>query len=457
MSKVLPVLTFCVSLLGLASVFAASDETPIAFAQAVELEDGDTYIFLGDSITHQCLYTQYVETYFYTRYPSKRIHFRNAGVSGDAAADALLRFDEEVAKYDPDYVSVLLGMNDGRYRHFDQKVFGQYEKGMSKLFRKLGKITEAIPMGPTYFDSRSIRMHERAAHWVKQRGPMRDYYQSVLGFYAEWVAEQAQLAGVNFVDMSTPMRRVTFEQRRIDPKFTLSYDAVHPEPKGHVVMATAMLADAFLTEPVSEIEISLDKKGRVAKSQASGTIDDLSGKKGTLSFEYTATGLPWVLAHDAEKGFELTDARNRFSKDLLKVTGLKTGNYELKIDLVPIATFSAGQLEVGVELQSYDHAPQAKQALVVAKLNKDRNEQAIKPMRDLWLKRKSKLRAEERWLAKNGEHADYQTRKEAFDGEMALFYSQLKDLEALALEFEDKIYAANQVPSRAYSLSLAGE
>jgi len=56
------------------------------------LKDGDTVVFLGDSITHQCLYTQYLEDFFYTRLPGTHVHFHNAGVNGDRAADALARF-----------------------------------------------------------------------------------------------------------------------------------------------------------------------------------------------------------------------------------------------------------------------------------------------------------------------------------------------------------------------------
>lgn len=457
MSKFATLLSLCLSLIGLSSLCAAPKDVPIAFAQTVELEDGDTFIFLGDSITHQCLYTQYVETYFYTRYPSKRIHFRNAGVSGDAVADALLRFDEEVSAFEPDYVSVLLGMNDGRYRHFDMGVFEQYEMGMTKLLKRLGKIAEAIPMGPTYFDSRSVRMNERAVHWVKKRKPMTDYYQSVLGFYGEWVAEQAQLAGLNFVDMSTAMRRVTFEQRREEPTFTLSFDAVHPQAKGHVVMASAMLVDAFKIEPVSEIELSLNRKGRVEFSKASGALDILSSKKGRLSFDYTATALPWILPRSASEGFELAAVGKRFNEDRLVVSGLKEGIYELKIDLIPIARFRAETLASGIDLQAYAHAPQSKQALEVAKLNKDRNDEAIKPMRDLWLKRKKTLRPEEKWLSKNEGHADYTARRASYEAEMASFYEQLELLEAIALEFEDKIYAANQPVARRYVLASAEE
>lgn len=208
MKKPLSVLLFGLVAVSFSTLHSAKDTDIAPFAPLVELEDGDTFIFLGDSITHQCLYTQYLETYFYTRYPSKRIHFRNAGVSGDKAADALLRFDEEVAAFEPDYVSVLIGMNDGRYQGFQDEIFSKYEEGMSELFDKLGEVAESIPMGPSYFDTRSVRVSDQAARWSSHREEMRDYYPSVLAFFSEWVAEQAQLDGVNFVDMATDRKSV---------------------------------------------------------------------------------------------------------------------------------------------------------------------------------------------------------------------------------------------------------
>jgi hypothetical protein len=67
----------------------------------IQLENGDTFVFIGNSITHQCLYTQYVEDYFYTRYPNLKIRFHNAGVSGDVAEDVLNRFEDDVAGFKP--------------------------------------------------------------------------------------------------------------------------------------------------------------------------------------------------------------------------------------------------------------------------------------------------------------------------------------------------------------------
>src|SRR5262245_50576467 len=86
------------------SLRAEEFKAPLA---RLDLATGDTLVFLGDSITHQCLYTQYVEDYFYTRFPDRKIRFHNAGVGGARARDALDRFDRDVAAYKPKYVTVL--------------------------------------------------------------------------------------------------------------------------------------------------------------------------------------------------------------------------------------------------------------------------------------------------------------------------------------------------------------
>ena len=121
-------------------------------------------MFLGDSITAQCLYTQYVENYFYTRYPHLRMHFHNAGVSGDTAADALARFDRDVAAYKPNYVAVLLGMNDGAAKQFETALFDTYRTDMQTLIARI-RPSAPLPilLTPTMYDARM------AAQWTQAR------------------------------------------------------------------------------------------------------------------------------------------------------------------------------------------------------------------------------------------------------------------------------------------------
>ena len=128
---------------------------------------------VGDSITHQCLYTQYVEDFFYTRYPKLHIHFHNAGVGGDRAKDALTRFDEDVAVYKPKYVTILLGMNDGGYTNYQQPIFDTYTKGMTTLLDQIAALgATAVPITPTMFDARApLRKRRFALHKWRRCAP----------------------------------------------------------------------------------------------------------------------------------------------------------------------------------------------------------------------------------------------------------------------------------------------
>jgi hypothetical protein len=62
-----------------------------------------------------------------------RLH--NAGVGGSRTWDALLRFDQDIASYKPKYITVLLGMNDGRYSEYFEPRQGTSQLiGMCLLF-----------------------------------------------------------------------------------------------------------------------------------------------------------------------------------------------------------------------------------------------------------------------------------------------------------------------------------
>ncbi len=261
MSRFLPVSLLAVSLV-FASTLPAQEFQKVV--DQIKLDDGDTFVFLGDSITHQCLYTQYVEDYFYTRFPDRRIHFHNSGVGGDRAADALARFDEDVAAYKPKYVTILLGMNDGAYRDYDQGVFDTYQNGMTTILEKIGALgATAIPMTPTMFDARAKRMRKDVAE------PRNTYYDGVLAFYGSWLREQAAVRGLGYVDMWSPLNNLTLEQRKHDATFTMIPDGVHPGPAGQTVMAAAIIDDMVKPSAVSRIVIE-ERNGKFIVANGKG-------------------------------------------------------------------------------------------------------------------------------------------------------------------------------------------
>jgi len=412
----------------------------------IDLKDGDTLVFLGDSITHQCLYTQYVEDYYYTRYPKLHLHFHNAGVGGDKASNALVRFDDDVASYKPKYVTILLGMNDGGYTRYEQPIFDTYQRDMNTLLDKIQQIgAQAIPMTPTMHDARSARM---ANHGQE---PRDTYYNGVLALYGTWLREQGQVRGLGFVDMWSPLNDISLEQRKTNPKWTMIADAVHPGPVGQTVMAAAVVNDMVPRSNVAQITIGQDQ-GQLTSRALHGTIGNLQKTDKGLSFNFAAEALPWVLPPEAAEGVKLTHIGHKFANEKVTVHDLPPGKYQLKIDGQAIGTYTAGQLATGVELEENDKTPQYQQALKVALLNKKRNDEAMRPLRDQWAALKVKRHELDRLKSTNAETlADKQAE---FDKWYAGFPGTVEGLVAKAKGFEDQIYQANQPQAHQYEVTL---
>jgi lysophospholipase L1-like esterase len=412
--------------------------------ERIDLKDGDSLVFLGDSITHQCLYTQYVEDFFYTRYPKMRIHFHNAGVGGDKAKDALTRFDEDVAPYKPKYVTILLGMNDGSYRDFDKPIFDTYTAGMTTILDKIAALGAiAVPMTPTMFDARAKRLRNDNVE------PRNTLYNGVLSLYGTWLREQAETRGLGFVDMWSPLNNLTMEQRKKTPNFTMIPDGVHPGPAGQVIMAAAVLEDIVPRSAVSQIVIE-EKGGKLAARATAGTIADFEpGEK--ISFTFTAQRLPWVLPPEAAEGYKLAHAGHKLSNEKLTIRGLKAGNYELKIDGQPVGVYAAGQLATGVELEENDKTPEYQQALKVAMLNKQRNDQAYHPLRDQYAQLKGKRRDLQKAIDTNA--PDIEQKKADFETWYTAQKAKVAELLAQARAVEDQIYAAAQPVAHKYEIT----
>jgi lysophospholipase L1-like esterase len=425
---------FGVLLLLLLVAFPASGQEFESTFDAFDLCDGDTLVFLGDSITHQCLYTQYVEDYYYTRYPDKGIRFHNAGVGGDQAIDVLNRFGEDVAKFKPKYVTILIGMNDGHYTRFEHEIFDTYKEDMTKLLDKVADIgATAILMHPTMYDLRPALMGD---NWTEAERAREIHYNAVLAFFGAWGLQQANERGLGYVNMYEPLNRLTRERRKTDPEFTMIEDAVHPGPDGQLVMALALLNDLGADPVVSAITV-VREGSKWFTGARNGTLSDLRSDR--ISFTFKADSLPWVVPEEGQFGYEMTDAGHRMSRETFRVVGLEPGEYELRIDGKTVGVYDYRELAVGVELHSNPKTPQYAQAMKVALLNKGRNDEAVRPMRDLWWELKDR-----------GEEGN--TDSDEFKEWRAEFERKVAELHEKAREFEDEIYGINKPRPYKYEL-----
>lgn len=407
---------------------------PAPAPRGLGLKDGDRFIFIGDSITHQCLYTQFVEDFYYTRYPQKHIHFRNAGVSGDRAQDALNRWDEDIAEFKPTVATILLGMNDGSYRDFDVPTFQTYAKGMIELMDKLDAIhCRVIVMSPTMFDHEAYEK-KIAEHPERANGKKPDNYNGVLAYYGKWLQEQARHRGYQFVDLFGPLNDLTVEQRKQDHDFTLIPDAIHPQADGHLIMAYSLLHET------GELGGILGTGVRLVDGQwkplAPALVTNISGEPGkSVSYNVKESALPWAESEVAPIGTKLTRSGHTGGQESHIVVGLQSGRYDLIINGQNVGVFDEKMLGVHAEIEENKLSPTYQQAQKVIALNKERNDKAIHPLRDLWSKQKGALR-------KKGEAGS----QEAYDKWQVEFKAKRAELEKLADEYETRIYQANQVP-----------
>ena len=429
-----------------ATATLAVSNTPPGFKRILpklELQTGDTVVFLGDSITYQALYTQYFEDFCYTRFPNRRLLFRNAGVANDRATNALVRFTDDVAAFRPKYVTLLLGMNDAGYREFDKPIFDTYQRNMTTLFDRIAQLgAGAVPITPTMFDGRAARLRNNPSE------PRDTLYNGVLGLYGAWLREAAYTRGLGFADVYSPLNHATTHGRKTDAYFTLIPDAVHPDAPGHVIMAVALIENLGLRSPVSAILLQ-EKAGQLTATADNGQLANFTtGDK--ISFTFTANALPWVLPAEARPGYRLACAGPSHSLEQFTAQNLPAGTYELRIDNTPVGTYTAGQLAAGLELQENELTPQFQQALRVAQFNKDKNATAIRPIRKWWEQLRDKRLALD--LAIANHDPDLDAKRAAFAAWLLTFQAGVATLQTLATSFEDQIYQANQPPPRRYEL-----
>src|ERR1700687_1927695 len=96
-------------------------------------KDGDTIVMIGDSITEQHLYSNYVEMWTVSRFPTWKLTFRNVGIGGDTSSGGNGRFKRDVLAYKPTAMTVDFGMNDGGYGGFNEGRFQNYLRGLQGM------------------------------------------------------------------------------------------------------------------------------------------------------------------------------------------------------------------------------------------------------------------------------------------------------------------------------------
>ena len=325
MIRLLAMLLLC----GGALVPCQAPADPRAKPEALPLAKGQRFVFLGDSITHQGYWVEPLELMLMVSRPELDLEFFNAGVGGDSVAQGLWRLDSEVIARKPDIVTVLFGMNDGRYVDHDARLLATFENDLDALVARIAKETKAriVVLGPTYFDD------------LPREGKLkRPFYNDVLRKFEGAARRIAEAHKSCFVALNEPMRIGTTELRKADPKATLVPDGVHPEVAGGYAIASAIAAELWKDPPPVEITLTPTADG---------------GNEHVVRIPRIAFPIP----PEAKKVAQLSGLESRFNRFVLKGVGIGAGNRTLQVDGKPLGTWTASQLVEGVAVGELAEAP----------------------------------------------------------------------------------------------------
>ncbi|WP_346010375.1 SGNH/GDSL hydrolase family protein [Paenibacillus sp. SYP-B3998] len=208
----------------------------------MKLELNDKLVMIGDSVT-DCErarpvgeglfgaigkgYVSLVDGLLNTVYPELQIRTVNVGNNGDTVLDLKARWQTDVLDLKPDWLSVMIGINDV-WRHFDHPKVKEkhveletYERTLRKLVTKtLPHVKGIVLMTPFYIEPNP-----------------QDAMRQKMDQYGQAVKQIAEETGVLFVDTQKAFEPLLKEYY---PAY-IAWDRVHPNNVGHAVLAKAFL------------------------------------------------------------------------------------------------------------------------------------------------------------------------------------------------------------------------
>jgi len=206
------------------------------------LEQSQTILFLGDSITQSGEYVVDFDAWLVAKFPDKRFKVINGGVASETVSGLseenhaggrfprpclFERLERVLSKTEPDLIIACYGMNCGIYKELDEERFARYRNGILRLraaARQYG--AEIVHVTPPIFDN-----HGKAGF----------DYDEVLKTYSDWLVKQRD-EGWHVADLHSEMRSKIDHARKADPGFTVQKDRVHPNAEGHWMMAQCLIS-----------------------------------------------------------------------------------------------------------------------------------------------------------------------------------------------------------------------
>ncbi len=308
------------------------------------IRDGDTVVFLGDSITAARGYGKVVENYTLLRYPDRKVRFVNAGWGGDTAAGGAARLERDVLSRGATLVTVAYGVNDiGWGLKADDEHKQKYLNGVRDIVNACRK--------------RGVRVFicSAAVTGADPEKSENDYLQRMCD---EGMALSRSLGG-GAIDVQRTMREIQKriwaanrqEKKDAKDKHTLhAADGIHLNDLGQLAMGFAIIKG--LGAPAEVSSVTIDAAARQVAEASGCKVSNLKGSAEGLEFDRLDEGLPLNFGPLGALQFRFIPIPDELNRYLLKVKGLAPGRYELIVSGRAVGTWSAEQLAGGLNISS---------------------------------------------------------------------------------------------------------
>lgn len=339
------------------------------------LHDGDRVLFYGDSITDQRNYTMMIETYVVTRYPGLKVQFTNSGwggdrVTGGAGGDIDLRLNRDVIPYNPSVITIMLGMNDGGYKAATEASDKAYFDGYRHIWQTIEKNfpqARITAIEPSPYDNVT-----RLPGFPVGGGIA---YNDVMVAYGKWVGNFASENHLTLADANTDFVHMLQRANATDPAVAkdILADHIHPSFGGALMIGEAVLKSWGARSVVASVAVRVDGSKAKLEHSEHTSVQALTSANGGVRWQQTDDALPlpfvqwqdmWGAGPTVGLVIKSSDISDALNQEPMRVSGLRTGVYSVRVDGSSIGTFTNDQLAAGINLALLK-TPMTEQAMSV--------------------------------------------------------------------------------------------
>lgn len=208
----------------------------------MRLEANDKLVMIGDSITDcgrskpagEGLFDPYgngyvnmVKAFLEAGHPELAIRVVNKGISGNTVRDLKARWQEDVLDLKPDWLSIMIGINDV-WRHFDSPKMTEIHVGIDEYGGTLEELVST-----TLPDLKGLILATPYFIEPNRDDPMR----IKMDAYGTVVRDLAEKHDAVLVDTQAGFDRMLEHMHPM----AIAWDRVHPNSSGHALLAQCFL------------------------------------------------------------------------------------------------------------------------------------------------------------------------------------------------------------------------